>query len=268
MRYLALILAALVGLSNTNAQAEETLTRLKYSVYASGFHILDARISLKNNGNDYTSNIRAETVGMLKSLANWDGNYTTAGTLNGTKPVPTWHEMQQGWKNDKKVTEIKWSAPGIVSKVQKKEGDRPFEVKDVDPKISKDALDMLSILYAFLKESDFENGCTNSYPGFDGKRRFKMVFTDKGKETLDKSRHSIWQGEARKCQIEVVPDGGAWRKKKRGWMAMQEQGRKKGKMPTLWLGKLDGLDHPMPVRVHVTTNYGSFLMHLTDYKRN
>jgi len=97
---------------------------------------------------------------------------------------------------------------------------------------------------------------------FDGKRRFKLWFKDAGTETLTKSRYNIYDGVAIKCSVEVEPISGKWHEKPRGWMSIQEQGREKGILPTVWMGTVKGTDLYVPVKVRVKTDYGTLFMHL------
>lgn len=64
----------------------------------------------------------------------------------------------------------------------------------------------------------------------------------------------------------MKPDQGKWRKKPRGWLSIQEQGRQKGALPTIWLGQMGADKTYIPVKIRVKTDYGTLFMHLTSYK--
>jgi len=49
-------------------------------------------------------------------------------------------------------------------------------------------------------------------------------------------------------------------------MSIQEQGRERGTMPTVWFAKVQEGQVAVPVKVRVKTDYGTLFMHLTDYQ--
>ena len=66
--------------------------------------------------------------------------------------------------------------------------------------------------------------------------------------------------------VEVKPIAGRWYEKPRGWLSIQEQGRKLGTMPTVWFAQLKETATVVPVRVRVKTEYGTLFMHMTNYE--
>ena len=52
----------------------------------------------------------------------------------------------------------------------------------------------------------------------------------------------------------------------RGWLSIQEQGRSKGSLPTIWLAKIDKDGPAVPVKLRLKTDYGTLFSHLIDYK--
>ena len=49
-------------------------------------------------------------------------------------------------------------------------------------------------------------------------------------------------------------------------MSIQEQGRERGTMPTVWLGKIAKNAPAIPVKIRVKTAYGTLFMHLAEYQ--
>ena len=73
-------------------------------------------------------------------------------------------------------------------------------------------------------------------------------------------------GPAVACTVEVKPIAGKWHEKPRGWMSIQEQGREKGTMPTVWFAQMAAGEPAVPVKIRVKTEYGALFMHLTSYQ--
>ncbi len=108
--------------------------------------------------------------------------------------------------------------------------------------------------------------CEGSDEIFDGARRYRIIFTNSQQVDLKKSEYNVYQGPATECTVEVKPLAGKWHKKPRGWMSIQEQGREKGKMPTIWFAQLAKGEPAVPVKIRVKTDYGALFMHLTGYE--
>ena len=100
---------------------------------------------------------------------------------------------------------------------------------------------------------------------FDGKRRFKLTFAHQGTVQLAKSKYNLYNGPAVECSVEVEPIAGKWYDKPRGWISIQEQGRERGKIPTVWFAQMDEGQTAVPVKVRVKTAYGTLFMHVTEY---
>jgi len=84
--------------------------------------------------------------------------------------------------------------------------------------------------------------CEGTSLVFDGKRSFEQKFVHEENVELTASKYNIYEGPAAKCTVEVVPKKGKWHSKPRGWLSIQEQGREKGTMPTVWLAEYKGKD--------------------------
>ncbi len=106
--------------------------------------------------------------------------------------------------------------------------------------------------------------CEGEADIFDGSRRFTLYFKDRGEVQLEASRYNMYEGAARYCTGEIEPKGGKWHEKPRGWLSIQEQGRKKGTLPSMWMGHVDGLSYAVPVKIMVKTDYGALMMHLVN----
>src|SRR5690606_11504706 len=107
--------------------------------------------------------------------------------------------------------------------------------------------------------------CEGRNEVFDGKRRFTLLFKHSADEMLESSRYNDYQGPAARCEVEVQPVAGEWHKEPRGWMSIQEQGREKGALPTVWMAKIDENSPAVPVKIRVKTEYGVLFMLLVNY---
>ena len=140
------------------------------------------------------------------------------------------------------------------------------ETKSLDDKLWQGTTDVLTASLQAMKAVADRGVCEGSDEVFDGKRRFKMVFRHKADDILTPTDYNVYEGPAARCEVEVLPVSGAWHKKPRGWASIQEQGRNKGSLPTVWLAKIDDEGPAVPVKMRVKTNYGTLFMHLVEYQ--
>jgi hypothetical protein len=145
-------------------------------------------------------------------------------------------------------------------------GNPPEEKSTPTKELTEGTTDALTAALNVLQQVEKGNECVGDEEVFDGLRRFKMVFTDKGDEELTPTKYNIFKGPAETCTVEVEPIAGKWYKKPRGWMSIQEQGRVRGSLPTMWAAPLKEGNPAVPVKIKVSTAYGVLFMHLTSFK--
>lgn len=250
----------LVYLLPTGAQAEPQ--KLTYQVYAGGIHGIEAELILDEDETGYKANVTAKTRGWLGSLVPWSGSFATTGALMDGAYMPREHQSISTWKDETETKTFTYKSADIVS-LTIQEGDKPLINEKILPELTQQTTDILSATLAMMSEVKSRNNCTSDAVIFDGKRKFKLYYKDLGEKHLKKSSYNIYEGPARYCTVEIEPQGGKWHKKPRGWLSIQEQGRQKGALPTLWIGKPDGFEVAIPVKIRVKTDYGTLFMHLS-----
>lgn len=249
------------------AQASES-QRLTYDVYAGGIHAVEATLNLdKSKNGRYSAIVDAKTRGFLAKLAPWKGTFETHGwRLSDDDLRPELHQSIGYWKGEDEVKEYNYSKDGGFQSLYVKDFKKPRKHKTIDKKLTENTIDILTASLMAFNNVKETGQCKGASDVFDGKRRFQMIFDHKETLTLTPSRYNIYDGEAARCTVEVVPDGGGWHKKPRGWLSIQEQGREKGTMPTIWVGQVEEGGPYLPVKILVKTDYGSLVMHLVKYQ--
>ncbi|GEM_PF-781855 len=245
----------------------------QYSVFASGFRALHAAADMRRNDETYNTRITIRTDGLLKKLAPWDGVLYSYGSVRADDLLaPKEHRFDNTWRGSTKTTRQIYDDHGQLTHVETIEKDHPDENKEPEAALTIDTTDILSAAMQALRTADATGTCNSTHAVFDGKRRFDLVFTEKRRETLKKSRYSGFEGNVMRCAVEIVPVAGHWRDKPRGWMSIQEQSREHGQLPLIWFGRIptgvDGeLGPHVPVKLQVKTNYGTLLLHLEKYEQ-
>lgn len=242
---------------------------MTYDVYAGGFHVVDAKLDVDlNPKGKYRLELSAATQGFLRNLAPWDGVFLTHGWRDGKTGVvrPELHESVTVWKDEKETKTYRYNKDGTFREYRIKDPENNGEPKDVDPALTQHTTDALTATLSVMQEIAKKNVCEGSDEVFDGKRRYKMIFQHKQDVALKGTQYNVYAGPAVECTIEVKPVAGEWHKKPRGWMSIQEQGRERGTMPTVWFAKMADNMPAIPVKIRVKTEYGTLFMHLTGYE--
>lgn len=249
------------------ANATDEIQSMIYDVYAGGFHVVQADVTIDySNPSYYNLFMGAKTYGFLGKVAPWHGTFETNGWMNGGALQPKLHRSSATWRGEEEIKSYNYSKDGGFRSLVIKDHDEPEETKDIDPALTDGTIDALTAaLLIFEQVSDGEN-CGGSSEVFDGKRRFEQIFAYEELVELNSSKYNIYSGPAQKCTVEIKPISGKWYDKPRGWLSIQEQGRERGMMPTVWLANVKEGGPAIPVKIRVKTAYGTLFMHLAQYE--
>ncbi len=263
-----LCLAMTISLSGNNAMASDKHI-MTYDVYAGGIHALDATLSITTDAKGYKISLESETHGLLASLAPWSGNFHSEGKIiQGNKVYPVQHKSSSTWKKETETKTFTYDRKGNFKTYQVQIGKRDTTPKDFDLSLTKDTTDVLSATLDMMLHLEETPECSGDRLVFDGDRNFYLQFKNTATEQLKKNNYNMFEGTALSCTVEVIPHKGKWRKKPRGWLSIQEQGRQQNALPLVWFGKADKDEKSpyIPVKIRVKTGYGTLFMHLTSYK--
>ena len=241
---------------------------MTYDVYAGGIHALDAKLVMQQSGTNYAVSLTSSTHGMLGKLAPWSGGFESKGVL-ASKGVadPTRHQSRSKWKGTTETKTYTYNGKGKFVSYKVTEGDRDKTPEKVDVSLTAGSTDLLSATLTMMQQIPQSGVCAGDSLIFDGDRNYHLLFKNSQPEKLAKSKYNMFDGPAISCTVEIKPEKGKWKKKPRGWLTIQEQGRQTGALPTVWFGRVDNGKGPyIPVKIRVKTSYGILFMHLTSYK--
>lgn len=268
----ALCFSTAISFANDKALAQvDTQITANYEVYASGFRTLAAQANIREGREDYASYVTIETDGLLRALAPWQGILSSTGIFYGEEYTrrPSLHAFDSIWRGSNKRVEQHYTEQGTLKEVVIKEDDRADEIKAPDLALVEGSTDILSAALEASKQIQTTQSCTSDHAVYDGKRRFILSFKEVKRENFKASRYNSYGGEAIKCIVEITPDGGKWREKKRGWMSIQEQSKEKGHPPYIWFGEVSAETNDgelvkayIPVKLQVKTSYGTLMLHI------
>ena len=239
---------------------------VRYDVYAGGIHALKANLNINAQGTDrYDLSLDAKTYGLLAKMAPWQGNFETRG-WQGDIYKPEVHQSIATWRGKKEIKKYSYNKDGGFKSFSVKKEGKAETIRTVDSKLTDGTSDVLTATLNTMRAIAQTGECSGSTEVFDGKRRFHLIFKQKKDVQLEASRWNAYTGPAVECTAEVNPIAGKWHEKPRGWMSIQEQGREKGTMPTVWFAQMKAGEPAIPVKVRVKTSYGTLFMHVTKYE--
>jgi len=239
----------------------------EYNVFAGGIHALKSSLVINEYKNKtYDISMTAKTFGLLGKLAPWEGIFSSKGWINSDEYIVQEHISSHIWKGESEAKTYRYNKDKSFVGFGEAHAQEDVVLKQADHDLTHGTSDALTATLNMLSYAAAQNKCEGSVDVFDGKRRFSLVFTPKAEEVLTASAYNAYSGNAIQCTAEVTPKGGAWHKKPRGWLSIQEQGRERGTLPTIWIAQLNDNMPAMPVKVRVKTSYGTLFMHMTSYE--
>ncbi len=237
---------------------------LTYGVYGGGFQALTIDLHFKFTPTSYRVTMDAKPYGVLGHLLPWAGQYDTKGLVRRDALVPQRHEKHSGWRDDHSHLYMTYNTKGQLIE-QRQEESRGTSKKMVNIPVARDlaadAVDITTGIVRMMIAANDHDTCTHESMIYDGKRRFRMVFKDMGREKLAESKINIARGIARRCQLELVPVLG-FKGKPRGYYMIQEQARALGALPLVWVAPLWPNGPSVPVRMLVKSDFGAVFIHV------
>lgn len=263
----------LLVLAGTGAQAQERAAMpgksqiMTYEVYAGGINAVRAELDVSFPAADrYNLALAARTKGFLGKIVPWQGTFETRGWLQNMNKQPELHKSTAVWRGEEDFKEYYYGKDGKFQKLVTMEpGMAAPASEEIASELVDGTIDALTATLQVMQHVAATGKCEGRNEIFDGKRRFALLFRHRAEEILQSSRYNVYKGPAARCDVEVQPVAGEWHKKPRGWMSIQEQGREKGSLPTVWMAKIDEDGPAIPVKIRVRTDYGVLFMHLVNY---
>ena len=261
---ISLFLSALCVAGCLAAPARAESQTLIYDLYAGGFHALEAKAVLEESKDRYAMTLTSGTTKTFKLVAPWSGTFKVAGWKRGEKRQPETYNVFSKITDKLKTKDYRYASSGKLLSFKATENGKDKTPEKIEPELTPPGItDVLTTTLLARDRVNKTGSCDGSSLIFDGDRSFTLTFKSTGDEVLPVSDYNIFNGQAIGCTFEMTPEKGKWKKKLRGWLMLQEQGRKLDSMPTVWFAKIPGGDGTyVPVKLQVKTNYGTLILHL------
>jgi len=180
-----------------NARYRLTFNGFKVGVYNFTSHYKDQT---------YSATGKTE-ISALFGAFKWSGTFTGSGSVEKDGPRPAAYQMS--YKTKKKVTSVKlgFDTSGITAIALVPNKPPPHEAVKVTPDNLKHVFDPISATLAISNATGAE-ACNRTIPVFDGKARFDLRLSLKGRETIKEERPTGQPRELLICRVKYVPIAG------------------------------------------------------------
>lgn len=270
MAYKLTALITLLALTAVPALAANQKISVNYAIYAGGIHAMNAQLVYTEHSGLFDSTMQIKPVGWVGKLLPWGGNYHTKGRVDANGLLwPLMHDNESSWRDTRDITRLSFNAKGQLTGVQQRDYLPNGQLRNAYPinfaPADAQSVDIMTAPFRMLLQTggmlkNSPASCNRAETVFDGKHRYTLQFKAQKTGTVAKTKYNNYAGAYQKCQFEVKPLAG-FEGKPRGFFAMQEESRKLGTLPFLWLAQIRPNTPYMPVRMELKSGYGTVIMH-------
>jgi hypothetical protein len=235
---------------------------LDYKIYIGGLEALAATVSIGSDATRYDVEIKATTSGMIGKAIPWTIRIGSKGNVAGDTLQPIEHAQSSNFQGKDRSVVLSYDGKGgfidrkIVPDAQEDQRD------PVPPEMTRDTLDIVSGVLAGLRAVDRTGSCAAKVPVFDGRRRFDLIYTDDGHETLQPSSVAMYRGDTLRCAVKVEPVAGFWRKNQKKFFSRRVNGEDQVVPIEVYIARVGAAGVEVPVRIESTSPFGPLVLNL------
>jgi hypothetical protein len=251
-----LVLAPLIAFP-----AQAKAMKLDYDIYAGGLFLVSGEMKLDLGRDRYSAGVEARGGRLVDLLSRWSYRASADGRVeNDAQVSPEEFRSFRSQRNRKRALNMDYDKAGNVS-VSAEPPLSELAANSVAPEFRPRTLDPVSAMVGVIAASS-TSGCAGTFPVFDGRRRYDVIVTSNGIDTLQKSSRNMHAGEAEKCTILLHPVAGFERDRDEGDFFRYGVDRS----ATAWFARPLAGGPPVPVRIQVDLEWISVVMNLVSAK--
>jgi hypothetical protein len=177
-----------------------------YQLSFAGFDVGEYHFIAHFTGGNYTAAADAKVSAFFGAIK-WVGKFTGSGTIERPGLQPAAYEMN--YHKKKKAVSVKMAFNGpVVSNVELQPNKTPGpDVIKLQPKDLKNVLDPMAAMIS-LSDATAQTACNRVIPVFDGKLRYDLHLSLKGREKISEKQSSGQPKELLICAVKYQPIAG------------------------------------------------------------
>jgi hypothetical protein len=233
--------------------------KLDYDIYAGGLFLVSGEMKLDLDRDRYSAGVEARGGRLVDLLSRWSYKASADGRVeNGVQVSPEEFRSFRSQRKRKRALNMDYDKAGNVT-VTAEPPQSELSANAVAPEFRPNTLDPVSALVGVIAAGN-TSGCAGTFPVFDGRRRYDVIVTSNGTETLRKSSRNMHAGEAEKCTILLRPVAGFERDRDEQDFFRYGTDRR----ATAWFARPLAGGPPVPVRIQVDLEWVSVVMNLVS----
>lgn len=177
-----------------------------YRLYFNGFEVGKFAFQSSTKGKTYNATSIAE-VSALFGAFRWKGNTSATGQLADTGPEPTSYTLSFRTKSKAGLVRLGFDKKGVNKVAIQPQKPLSPEAVPVKAEDMRAVFDPMSAILQ-MTHAGPGNPCAKTVPIFDGKARFNLVLSYKGREKLAEKASSGQPRELYVCKVKYVPVSG------------------------------------------------------------
>lgn len=245
------------------ADADTSPITVDYDVFAGGMHVLTSVLEINLEDRSYNARLGAELAGMPGWFAEWAAVVQSDGAIQRGALNPAQYSAERVRRGESQKTVLDFGGEGEVGVTFVPERNDSDEL--VPAELLTESLDPLSGLISVINTVTEGGECAATIPVFDGRRRYDVVFTDRGLDELRPSSKSSFAGVARRCRMRLEPVAGAFKDDDDDdsfWNTRPENSRRR--QLDIWLARPIADGPIIPVRMIGRSSIGAFIIHMRN----
>ena len=204
-----LLMAA--GLAGSPALAGDAVPLdLSYDLSLGGLTVMSFELDVRTSGDRYVLDFSGRTRGMLSLFGSGYVVSSSQGRLlpDGTAQPDVFVSHSDGNEGERR-TQIQYGANGPATWVaDPKPGSDGEPLTPIPPDTIPGTRDILAALFDFAADLGRDESCVRQMKIFDGRRRFDLKFSDRGREVVAPEGEGFYAGPAQHCHLDLVRIGG------------------------------------------------------------
>ncbi len=266
MRLACLVAAVAMQAAAGSALADDPQPKpavgLDYRIFIGGLQALAATVTIASDPSRYDVEIKARTAGAIGRIFPWTIDIGSKGNVTGDALQPVEHAQTSNFQGKLRSVTLDYDGHGgfldrkVVPDAHEDQRD------EVPPDKTRDTLDIVSAVLAGLRNVDRTGSCATRVPVFDGRRRFDLVYSDDGHETIEPSDVEAYSGDALRCAVKVEPVAGFWRKNQKKFWSRRVDGEDQVIPIAVYIARVGAAKVEVPVRIESTSPFGPLVLNL------
>lgn len=234
---------------------------LTYDVFNGGFHLLTVDVDLSMAQQRYGVVTRLRTTGFLSWLLSWSQVSESEGVIGQNLLRPVRYRSEGEFRGRHRMVEIDYN-DGRAATVRVDPAPGDDEERDEVPEaMRREGFDPMTAILGAVQRVSAGQGCDGRLPVFDGRRRYDLVLTDRGRRVMPETRYSTFAGEALQCDFVYEPIAGHVRRR----ADPEQRGKRRVRSGRVYAAAAGGT-LVLPVRVEIDGDWGVTIAHLREMR--